>query len=148
RRTDSRRFLKTFCELTRLMAQFARYEGIESLLITVNPRHVKFYTQYLGFAPISRRIAVCAYVQNRPAVALRLEFDRIDRDRPACWEEYFGHWFAREALRPYTVCPEEMSFLSSMVTAAEILQVSNFVKSEPKNLMSSKTAESFGLHSM
>ena len=68
RRQDTRRFLATFRELTRLMAQFARYEGIGNLLVTVNPRHVRFYTHYLGFVPVSRRIADCPHVKNRPAV--------------------------------------------------------------------------------
>jgi hypothetical protein len=130
RRQDARRFLATFGQLTRLMAQFARYEAIGSLLITVNPRHVKFYTQYLGFVPISRRIADCPYVQNRPAVALRLEFARIDRDRPACYDQYFAEWIEREQLRPYAVGRYEMELLGGVATAAEIGQVASFVKLE------------------
>jgi hypothetical protein len=114
RRQDVKRFLPTFREMTRLMAQFARYEGIGSLLITVNPRHVKFYTHYLGFVPISRRVADCPHVQNRPAIALRLEFARIDRERPACWGEYFSTWIPREELRPYTIGQYELAMLRAL----------------------------------
>ncbi|HEY2893450.1 MAG TPA: long-chain N-acyl amino acid synthase [Pirellulales bacterium] len=117
RRQDVRRFLTTFRELTRLMAQFARYEGIGSLLITVNPRHVKFYTHYLGFVPICQRIADCPHVQNRPAVALRLEFARIDRERPACYDQYFGEWVERDVLRPYTIGRIELAFLTRLSEA-------------------------------
>jgi hypothetical protein len=131
RRQDGKRFYATFKALTRLMAQFARYEGIQSLLITVNPRHVRFYRSHLGFVPISRRIASCPHVQDRPAVALRLEFARIDRDRPACYDEYFAQWIAREELRPYTICRHEMAFLSGVTTAREIVQVANCVKPDP-----------------
>ena len=131
RRQDGRRFIGTFKCLTRLMAQFARYEGIQSLLITVNPRHVRFYRNYLGFVPISRRIASCPHVQDRPAVALRLEFARIDKERPACWDEYFSQWIAREELRPYTICRHEMEFLAGVTTATEITGIANCVKPDP-----------------
>lgn len=131
RRQDGRRFIATFKCLTRLMAQFARYEGIQSLLITVNPRHVRFYRSYLGFVPISRRIASCPHVQDRPAVALRLEFARIDQEQPACYDEYFSQWIAREELRPYTICRHEMEFLAGVTTAREITGVANCVKPDP-----------------
>jgi hypothetical protein len=132
RRQDGRRFLATFSELTRLMAQYARYEGIENLLITVHPRHARFYTDYLGFEHLSDRVAACPHVQGHPAVALRLEFARIDRDRPACWDEYFGEWIARQELRPYTISDEEMQFLRTIVTASEISRVASFVKPQPR----------------
>lgn len=127
RRQDGRRFLATFRQLTRLMAQFARYEGIQSLLITVHPRHVRFYQDLLGFVPISDRVASCPYVRGNPAVALQLQFARIDRERPACYDEYFAQWLDRELLRPYTISREEMAFLSGLTTAAEMFQVANFV---------------------
>lgn len=117
RRQDVRRFLPTFRELTRLMAQFARYQSIDSLLITVNPRHVKFYTHYLGFVPISRRITDCPHVENHPAVALRLEFARIDRDRPVCWDAYFGNWIPRGELAPYAIGRYELELLDAVVSA-------------------------------
>jgi len=133
RRKDVRRFLTTFRDLTRLMAQFARYEGVGSFLITVNPRHVRFYTQYLGFQPISRRIADCPYVQNRPAVALRLEFARIDRERPACYDAYFGEWIDRQELKPYIIGPEELALLKKFAEMdAEQLRVVG----EPETLAS------------
>lgn len=116
RRQDVRRFLPAFQEMTRLMAQFARYEGIGNLLITVNPRHVKFYTHYLGFVPISRRITDCPHVQNHPAVALRLEFARIDRDRPLCWDQYFGKWAPQSDLAPYRIGRYEQDLLEALVS--------------------------------
>lgn len=134
RRQDGRRFLDTFGQLTRIMAQFARYEGIENLLITVHPRHARFYTKYLGFEPLSDRVASCPHVQDRPAVALRLEFARIDRDRPACWDEYFATWIAREELRPYDISEEEMHFLKCVISGREINRLSNYIKPAPVEL--------------
>jgi len=131
RRQDGKRFLATFRALTKLMAQFARYEGIQSLMITVNPRHVRFYTKELGFLPISRHIAACPYVQDRPAVALRLEFAHVDRDRPACYDEYFSQWIERQQLRRYTICRHEMAFLSGVTTAREMVEIPNLVKPDP-----------------
>jgi hypothetical protein len=131
RRQDGRRFLSTFRQLTRLMAQFARYEGIQSLLITVHPRHVRFYQDLLGFVPISDRVASCPYVRGNPAVALQLQFARIDRERPACYDEYFAQWLDRELLRPYTISREELEFLSGLTTAVEMFQIASFVKPQP-----------------
>lgn len=131
RRQDGRRFLATFRQLTRLMAQFARYEGIQSLLITVHPRHVRFYQDLLGFVPISDRVALCPYVRGHPAVALRLQFARIDRERPACYDEYFAQWLDRELLRPYTISRQELEFLAGLTTAVEMYRIANFVKPQP-----------------
>ena len=114
RRQEPRRFLDTFSELTRLMAQFARYEGIQNLLVSVHPRHARFYTRYLGFQPISDRVANCPHVQDHPAVALHLDFEHIDRERPECWDEFFGVWLTRKELLPYVIGREEREELAEV----------------------------------
>lgn len=123
RRRDSKRFLSSFRELTRLMAQYARSEGIDTLLITVHPRHAKFYAHYLGFETLTERVAECPHVEDRPAVALQLNFAHVDEHRPRCYDHYFGEWLAAEELRPYRMDPAELSFLKGVTTAAEIFGV-------------------------
>ena len=63
------------------MVQTARARDVDELLVAVHPRHVRFYKKFLAFEVISgleRYPAVC----DRPAIALSLNFERIDRDRP------------------------------------------------------------------
>jgi hypothetical protein len=114
RRQDPRRFLETFSQLTRLMAQFARYEGIHNLLISVHPRHARFYTRYFGFRPISNRVASCPHVQDQPAVGLNLDFELFDLEHPDCWEDFFGEWAPREQLRPCVIPVGEREYLKGI----------------------------------
>ena len=74
--------------LINLMAQRARFRGVDDLLIAVHPRHAKFYQRYLGFesiGPLRSYRAVC----GQPAVALAVNLNRLYvRDQRAC-----GHLF-------------------------------------------------------
>ena len=98
----SRQFLPAFVGLTRLMAQFARTNGIDELLIAVHPKHSRFYKRYIGFEQIGERRAYPT-VQNRPAVACCLNFERFDRERPDLWPSFFGTPIAPERLSPNDV---------------------------------------------
>jgi hypothetical protein len=115
RRQDSRRFLESFSQLTRLMAQFARYEGIHNLLISVHPRHARFYSRYFGFRTISDRVANCPHVQDQPAVGLNLDFELFDLEQPECWHDFFGEWIPREQLRPCNIPAGEREYLKEVV---------------------------------
>lgn len=86
---DFRSFLPLFVQLTRLMAQFARRQGMHQFLIAVHPKHASFYERFMGFERIGP-VRSYPFVQNAPAVACCLDFDRIDRDRPKCWYDFFG----------------------------------------------------------
>jgi hypothetical protein len=114
RRQDSRRFLESFSQLTRLMAQFARYQGIHNLLISVHPRHARFYSRYFGFRPISDRVANCPHVQDHPAIGLNLDFELYDLEKPDSWYDNFGEWMTREQLQPCTIPAAEKEFLKGI----------------------------------
>ncbi len=89
RRSDRRRFFRIFCSLTRLMAQFARHQGLHQLVAAVHPKHARFYERYLGFLPIGG-LKSCPHVQNNPAVALSLDFSRVNSEPPSCYQDFFG----------------------------------------------------------
>ena len=108
--SDPRRFLDTFTQMTRLMAQFSRYEGVQNLLISVHPRHAKFYARYFGFRPISNRVAECPHVKDRPAIALNLDFHLYDIEQPRSWERIFGTWEPKERLRAFLIPAGEHHF--------------------------------------
>jgi hypothetical protein len=109
--SDPRRFLQTFTQLTRLMAQFSRYQGVQNLVISVHPRHAKFYARYFGFRPITDRVANCPYVKNRLAVGLNLDFELFDFEKPKSWHEIFGSWVPQDKLRPCPIPTGEARFL-------------------------------------
>ncbi|MBM4005484.1 MAG: long-chain N-acyl amino acid synthase [Planctomycetes bacterium] len=119
RRSSTSRFLDTFSQLTRLMAQYARYQRIDCLLVTVHPRHARFYKRYLGFLDISDRIESCPHAQDRPAAALKLDFEFVDRERPECWNDFFGEWLSREGLEPYTIGASERELLTAIAGSCE-----------------------------
>ena len=84
-----RTFVPIFVEITRLMAQFARANGMDQFLIAVHPKHSRFYQRFMGFEQIGG-LKEYPSVQNAPAVACCLDFARIDRERPACYDSFFG----------------------------------------------------------
>ena len=114
RRSDHRHFLSVFVGLSRVMAQFARRQGYDQLLVVCHPRHAAFYQHYLGFAMIGS-VARCPHVQNKPAVPLCLDFDYVDRHPPACYKRFFGDWLPDQQLRPSRMGPIEINVLRRLV---------------------------------
>ncbi len=46
-------------------------------------------------------------MQNAPAVACCLDFDRIDRERPRCWYDFFGSPLSDSELKTVEMTDEE-----------------------------------------
>ena len=96
---EFRCFLPIFVNLTALMAQHARWYGMDQFLIATHPKHARFYQRFMGFeqlGPAREYPNVC----NAPAVAYCLDFARIDRERPACYDQFFGTPLPRHQLKP------------------------------------------------
>jgi hypothetical protein len=89
RRKSEARFFGMFCDLARVMVQMADREGIEQLLIAVHPRHARMYRRAMGFEQIGDYRDYPA-VNGNPAVALCLDFARVQRERPDIWERFVG----------------------------------------------------------
>lgn len=106
--TDFRSFLPIFVQLTRLMAQYARKQGMHQFLIAVHPKHAGFYERFMGFEQIGPvRDYPC--VRNAPAVACCLDFERIDRDRPKCWYDFFGIPLPASDLKTFPIDKDELN---------------------------------------
>jgi hypothetical protein len=107
---DRRRYLSrtlpVFVSLMRLLGQSARKRGIDRLLVAVHPRHAKFYQRFLKFEALGGQRSY-PLVRNNPAVALTLDFERLDRTRPLGYEVFFGDAIADEQLRPWPMCDAE-----------------------------------------
>ncbi len=104
-------FLPIFIKLTRLMAQSARAHGIDRLLIATHPKHGRFYCKFMGFEQFGG-VREYPSVRNAPAAAYCLDFARIDRDRPACYDQYFGTPLPSDELAYRPMTREEQETLA------------------------------------
>jgi len=77
-----------------LMAQSAKQRGVNELLITVHPHHAGFYHRFIGFETIGG-LKTYQSVQNRPAVALMLDLDRLHINHPRAYKRFFGKPFPK-----------------------------------------------------
>ena len=75
-------FFPIFLYTSRLMVQYARYRGLDALVAAVHPKHARFYRRFMDFQVFGLE-KTYPTVRNHPAVALWLEFARIDREIPA-----------------------------------------------------------------
>jgi hypothetical protein len=106
RRRQLSRTLPVFRNLMRLMVQTARTRGIERLLVAVHPRHSKFYQRFLNFDPLGDEKSY-PQVRNRPAVALALDFARLDRVRPVNYDTFFARSIPDDQLQRRPMSSEE-----------------------------------------
>ena len=113
-----RRFFPSFIELTRLMAQYARYMGIDQLLAVVHPRHARIFERLMGFQPFGS-VKPHPSVGNQPALACCLDFRRIDRSRPGLWDWYFASRIPNGQLRPQPMPSEDQEYFRSVATLSD-----------------------------
>lgn len=118
RRSGDRRFLGVFCDLARLMAQSARYQQADQLLITVHPRHAGFYRRYLGFRVIGSRRDY-DLVGGNPALPLCLDLNAVHENSPARWEKFFGKALAPEVIRSRPISAADRAYFLGVQDAAE-----------------------------
>ncbi|MGH7140082.1 MAG: N-acyl amino acid synthase FeeM domain-containing protein, partial [Pirellulales bacterium] len=97
RRRQLSRTLPVFVSLMRLMVQSARHRGIERLLVAVHPRHARFYQRVLSFENVGD-LKSYPLVRNNPAVALSLDFAKLDRVRPVNYDTFFGELLPEQQL--------------------------------------------------
>jgi hypothetical protein len=103
------RIMPVLIKLSRVMAQSARRSGIDQLLVACHPRHARFYKRFMGYSEFGT-LRSYPSVQNRPAVALALDFAAVDRDRPTCYDQIFGMPLPPEDLRPHPMPPEDRDY--------------------------------------
>ena len=114
RREKVLRFLDGFVQLTRLVAQYARHQGVDQLLIVCHPKHAEFYRRFMAFEKIGG-LTECPHVCNRPAVALCLDFKKIDRVRPRSWDLFFADSISATELQRPEMLLEERHRLADMI---------------------------------
>jgi len=83
------------------MAQRAKRRGIDELLITVHPHHVKFYQRFIGFELVGEERPYES-VLDKPAVALSLDLNHLHVNHPRAYERFFGKPFSASMLADQT----------------------------------------------
>jgi hypothetical protein len=109
RRKDVDRYFPVFVRLCRLMILHARSREVDQVLIAVHPRHARFYIRHLAFDPISDERPY-PLVRNQPAVALALDLNRLEIERPANYERFFAHRIKDDELKPKQMSDNERSY--------------------------------------
>ena len=105
------------------MAQHARQNGMHQFLIAVHPKHARFYERFMGFQQIGP-LRDYPNVQDAPAVACCLDFARIDRERPNCWNDFFGSPLPQSKL---IACPMSVDEIEYLRPAAELTESHHFI---------------------
>jgi hypothetical protein len=109
-----REFFPIFLCTSRLMAQYARYRGLDAIMAAVHPKHARFYRRYMDFRVFGQE-KTYPTVRNHPALALWLEFDRVDREPPACYDFFFGDQVPFDDLQPQRIPRADREYFGTMV---------------------------------
>ncbi|MBN1852433.1 MAG: long-chain N-acyl amino acid synthase [Pirellulales bacterium] len=121
RRRGSERFFNQFCELCRLLVQYAVKQEIDQLLVAVHPRHAKIYCRYMAFTQIG---GCCEYsvVRGSPAVALCLDLKQIQINRPANWARFFAQKLPDEVLISQPISDVDRRYFIKLQTEMETME--------------------------
>lgn len=120
-----REFIQVFLSLIKVAMHYHRRHGGDTPVIAVNPRHRAFYTKTLGFACLGPVRSYSA-VQDHPAEAFWLDYDRMKVNAPKIYEGIFGTNLPRTTLlapkipRPLV---RRFSRLSSLCNLEEIEKI-------------------------
>lgn len=115
RRSKVERSMPVLMTMMTLMAQSARHNGVDQLLIAVHPRHVRFYQRLMGFVQIGDTKQYGA-VLDRPAIAMAIDLANLAEQNPKVYARFFGTPYITDALsRRLLRCPE---FLREMLPLA------------------------------
>lgn len=111
RRDSPIRFMQVFSELSRLVVQVAQARGIGALVLAAHPRHAKFYIRTLGFQQFGG-LTSCPYAQGNPAVALVMDFDRLQGS--AVHQRLFGNPIDAKQLEPTQWSTDTRKYVQSL----------------------------------
>jgi hypothetical protein len=114
RRAEFCKFFPVFIRTSRLMVQYARYRGLDGILAAVHPRHSCFYRRYMDFHKFGDE-KTYPTVRNNPAVALWLEFARVDQNRPESYNSFFGQQIPFDDLQPQPIVPTDREHFQPMI---------------------------------
>jgi len=120
RRDRFEEFFPVFVRLCRGMAQHAWRRGLSGLVAAVHPRHARFYRRFMHFESIGQ-LRSYPSVRNRPAVALCLDFDKVDRERPRSFDTFFGEWLPDDLVASHPITADQREYFRPMIDPSFVL---------------------------
>lgn len=109
-------FLPAYLDLSRLLAQYAKKHGVETLVAVLHPRHVRFYRSVLGFKQFGEKKSYPG-VNNNPAIPMMANFEEVRRDCPECYDRIFGEPVSPTLLNSQPISAEHRKYFAPMVDA-------------------------------
>ena len=97
-----------------LVAQAAQRRGVDQLMLTVHPRHARFYSRYLGCELIGG-LEYYETVCYQPAVALCLDMNRLADTHPHGYAKLFGVWHPAEDLQARPMSREVVQWIAGLL---------------------------------
>lgn len=97
-----------------LVAQAARRRGVDQLMLTVHPRHARFYSRYMGcelIGGLTHYETVC----YQPAVALCLDMNRLAETHPHGYAKLFGERYPAEDLQARPMSEEVVQWIVGLL---------------------------------
>jgi hypothetical protein len=115
---SSREFLQVFKTFIKVIFQYHVSRGGDSWAITVNPRHRSFYLKVLGFEALGPCRSY-PFVQDHPAEAFFLDFDRMRVKAPEMHQFIFGEPLSDRVLEPRPWSLEQVAYFGSHSTLTD-----------------------------
>ena len=112
RRRELPNSFPVFLGLCRIMVQYAKYHGVDQLLVAVHPRHARFYQRFMAFESMGE-LRAYPTVRNRPAVALFLDLNRAQH--AANYGRFFDVPIPEEELQPQPLTWHDREYYEQMV---------------------------------
>ena len=94
-----------------VVAQAAQRSEINQILITVHPRHAKYYIRLAGFRPLGPPLPYTA-VRGHLAIPLALHLPSLKKVCPAAHRRYFGMQFTEATLAAHLTPPSTLQRLA------------------------------------
>ncbi len=114
RRSQLIRFFPMFLRTSRLLVQYARRQGLGALVVAVHPKHARFYRRYFDFRVIGEQKDYPT-VRNHPALALWMDFARLDRELPQSYRALLADPLPDEELEPQPISRADCGYFRHMV---------------------------------
>ncbi|MBV8264715.1 MAG: hypothetical protein JO252_00060, partial [Planctomycetaceae bacterium] len=122
-----REFVRVFQALIRLGMQYHVRRGVDTWLITVNPRHRGFYQKVMGFGPLGPCRSYPS-VQDHPAEAYWLDLERMRAQAPEMHREVFGERLPDRALETPPWSAERVRHFGHRSSQIDARQVDELVR--------------------
>jgi hypothetical protein len=103
--------------LMAFIAQSAKLRGVDQLLIAVHPRHVKFYSRFLGFE-VFGELRDYEAVRGNPAIGLCLDLNELVVHSPAAFDRLFGRPHTADQLAFRPLSRNARRYVSELLTAS------------------------------